>query len=63
MEGIYYSHVVPRGLPILTLMGLVFDKVHFTGAYANYMMSPGQRLPMLRIINIDEIKKRVTGRF
>jgi hypothetical protein len=33
MEGIYYSHVVPRGSAILTLMGLVFDKVHFPGAY------------------------------
>jgi hypothetical protein len=33
MEGIYYSNVVPRGPAILTLMGLVFDKVHFTGAY------------------------------
>jgi hypothetical protein len=32
----------------------------FNYLYANYMMSPGQRLPMLRIINIDEIKKRVT---
>lgn len=32
MEGIYYSHVVPRNVAILTLMGLVFDKVHFTGA-------------------------------
>jgi hypothetical protein len=33
MEGIYYSHVVPRDPAILTLMGLVFDKVHFPGAY------------------------------
>ena len=33
MEGIYYSHVIPRNLSVLTLMGLVFDKVHFPGAY------------------------------
>lgn len=33
MEGIYYSHIVPRDTAILTLLGLVFDKVHFPGAY------------------------------
>jgi hypothetical protein len=27
---------------------------------ANFMISPGQRLPVLRITNMDEIKKRVT---
>jgi hypothetical protein len=35
--------------------------VDFNYLYANYMMSPGQRLPMLRITNIDEIEKRVTA--
>lgn len=29
MEGIYYSHIVPRDTAILTLLGLVFDKVYF----------------------------------
>jgi hypothetical protein len=33
MEGIYYSAVVPRDPAILTLMGLVFDKVYFPNAY------------------------------
>jgi hypothetical protein len=33
MEGIYYSHIVPRDTAILTLLGLIFDKVHFPGAY------------------------------
>jgi len=37
-------------------------RVHFDLNYtiAGYMMSPGERLPVLRIINIDEVKKRVT---
>jgi hypothetical protein len=33
LNGIYYSHPVPRDLAILTLMGFVFDKVYFPGAY------------------------------
>jgi hypothetical protein len=37
-------------------------RVHFDLNYtmAGYMMSPGERIPVLRIINSDEIKKRVT---
>ena len=33
LEGIYYSHAIPRNPAILMLMGLVFDKVHFPNAY------------------------------
>jgi hypothetical protein len=33
LEGIYYSHPVPRDSAVLTLMGFVFDKVYFPGAY------------------------------
>jgi hypothetical protein len=33
MQGIYYSHIVPRDTATLTLLGLIFDKVHFPGAY------------------------------
>lgn len=32
-EVVYYSHPTPNGLPILTLMGLLFDRVHFPGVY------------------------------
>lgn len=33
LEGIYYSHAIPRNPAVLTLMGLIFDRVHFPNAY------------------------------
>jgi hypothetical protein len=37
-------------------------RIHFDLNYkmAGYMMSPGERIPVIRIVNIDEVKKRVT---
>ncbi len=32
-EAAYYSHPVPTSLESLTLLALVFDKLHFPGVY------------------------------
>jgi len=33
LEVVYYSQPVPRNLAVLTVLGLVFDRVHFPGVY------------------------------
>jgi hypothetical protein len=33
LEAIYYSAPIPRNLAVLTVLGAVFDKVHFPGVY------------------------------
>jgi len=33
LEAVYYPHVIPSGVESLTLMGLVFDRIHFPGVY------------------------------
>lgn len=37
-EAVYYSYAVPRSAEILTILGLVFDRIHFPGVY---MPPPG----------------------
>jgi hypothetical protein len=32
-EAVYYSYAVPRSAEILTILGLVFDRIHFPGVY------------------------------
>lgn len=33
LEVVYYPSPIPSGLAALTLMGLVFDKIHFPNVY------------------------------
>jgi hypothetical protein len=32
-EAVYYSYAVPRSAEILTILGLVFDRIHFPGVH------------------------------
>jgi hypothetical protein len=41
--------------------GCLRISINFDLPKENYIMSPGQRLPILRIMNVDEIKTRVPG--
>ena len=73
MEGIYYSHVIPRDSAILTLMGLVFDKVRFPGAHlptSGFDMKElekenGQlkRIVANQALDIDMLKHIAEGKF
>jgi len=40
--------------------GCLRVRLDLNNLMAGYMMSPGERIPVLRIVNIDEVKKRVT---
>ena len=33
LEAVYLSAPIPRNLAVLTVMGAIFDKVHFPGVY------------------------------
>src|SRR5215469_8829792 len=38
LEAVYYSHAVPRSPAVLTILGLIFDRLYFPGVY---MPPPG----------------------
>ena len=61
LEAVYYPHAIPIGVESLTLMGLVFDRIHFPGVYIpkdgydpKLLIKEIQRIENLGLSRIDD---------